>query len=62
LKLSKELAQQAKEQQCCEKQDLKRRKAMERKEGRVARLAARDEAARLKELRTAEQAELQACQ
>jgi hypothetical protein len=33
---------------------------MERKEGRLARLAAREEATRLKELRAAEQAELQA--
>jgi hypothetical protein len=52
--LSKELAQQEKEHQCCEKQDLKRKKAMEREEGRLARLATREEAAHLKELQAAE--------
>jgi hypothetical protein len=51
--LAKELAQRAKEQQRCEKQELKRRKAMELEEGRVAKAAAREEAARVKELRAA---------
>jgi hypothetical protein len=63
MRLAKEMAEQAKAQQRCEKQTLKRRKAVEREEGRLAKAAAREEAARLKELCAAQQAELQAaCQ
>jgi hypothetical protein len=48
--LAKEMAEQAKKQQRSNKQTLKRRRAAEREEGRVARAATRKEAARLKEL------------
>jgi hypothetical protein len=60
LKLAKEMVERAKEQQCCKKQDLKRRRAMEREEGRLAKAAAHEEATRFKELHAAKQAELQA--
>jgi hypothetical protein len=60
LKLSKELAQRAKEQQHCEKQDLKK-KEMECEEGCLAREVAREEAARLKELRLCEPPSKQSC-
>jgi hypothetical protein len=53
LKLTKEIAKRAKAQQCCEKQDLKIRRALEHEKGRLAREAARAEASRLKELRAA---------
>jgi hypothetical protein len=60
LRLTKEMAERAKQQQRHEKEDSKRRKALQGEEWRVAKAAAREEAARLKELRAAEQAELQA--
>jgi hypothetical protein len=60
LRMAKQLAEIAKQQQRHQKEDSKRRKALEREEWRVAKAAAREEAARLKELRAAEQAELQA--
>jgi hypothetical protein len=60
LKLTKEIAKRATTQQRCEKQDLKRRRAKECEEGCVAKEAAHAKASRLKELRVAEQAELQA--
>jgi hypothetical protein len=62
LKLAKEMAQRAKEQQCADKVILKRRREVERKEEGVARAAAKEQAARMKELRTAEQAALRANQ
>jgi hypothetical protein len=60
LKLAKDMAERAKEQQQQEKQESRRRKAMEWEEWRLVKLAACEEAARIKELRAAEQAELQA--
>jgi hypothetical protein len=48
LKLTKEMAQRTKEQQRADKQILKRRKEVEREEERVARAAAREQAARMK--------------
>jgi hypothetical protein len=58
--LAKEMAEREKEQQCNDKQALKRRREAEREEGHVAKAAMREEAARLKELRVAPQAEIQA--
>jgi hypothetical protein len=60
LKYAKEMAQQLKEQQRINRQESKMRKEVEQEEGRVARAAAREDAARMKELRAVEQAELRA--
>jgi hypothetical protein len=63
MKLAKAMAEIEKEQQRRDKQNLRRRKEREREEERSAKVAAREEAAYLQELRAAEQAELQArCQ
>jgi hypothetical protein len=60
LRLAKELAERAKQQQRHENEDSKKKKALEREEWRVAKVVACEEVACLKELRAAEQAELQA--
>jgi hypothetical protein len=60
LRLAKQLAERAKQQQRHQKEDSKRRKALKWEEWRMAKDVAREEAARLKELRAAEQAQLQA--
>jgi hypothetical protein len=60
LRLAKQLAERAKQQQRHEKEDSKRMKALEREEWLVAKAAAREEVVCLKESHAAEQAELQA--
>jgi hypothetical protein len=60
LRLAKEMAKRANQQQRHENEDSKRRKALKREEWRMAKAAAREEATRLKELRVAEQVKLQA--
>lgn len=58
MKLAKEMAEREKKQQRCDMQNLRRRKERERErereEERSAKVAARKEAARLKELRATE--------
>jgi hypothetical protein len=58
MKVAREMAQLAKEQQRVDRQVSKRRKAVEWEEGRLAKAAAREDAACIKELRAAEQATL----
>jgi hypothetical protein len=60
LKYAKEMAEQLKEQQRMNRQESKRRKEVEEEEGHVARAAAKEDAARTKELRVAEQVEVRA--
>jgi hypothetical protein len=60
LKITKEMTQRMKEQHRIDRQDSKRRKEVECEEGRAAKAAAWEEAARLKELRATQQVEQRA--